>query len=159
MHNLDVVSSDNHSKKKEKKKNEELWKGTKKVKVTKQQELDLALEIQPNLNETVLPIEMFYLMTDLEELLELIVEQSYLYAHQNVRNFTVTNKELNTFLGINFVMTMNKLSTTAEYWRVDNLIGNDGIQNTKIRNCFCEIFKICILQIAERKIKQTRLSR
>ena len=159
MHNLDVVSSDNHSKKKEKKKNEELWKGTKKVKVTKQQELDLALEIQPNLNETVLPIEMFYLMTDLEELLELIVEQSYLYAHQNVRNFTVTNKELNTFLGINFVMTMNKLSTTAEYWRVDNLIGNDGIQNTKIRNCFCEFFKICILQIAERKIKQTRLSR
>ena len=40
-----------------------------------------------------------------------------------------------------FVMTINKLPTIAEYWRVDNLIGNDGIQNTMIRNRFCEILQ------------------
>ena len=61
------------------------------------------------------------------------VEQSNLYAHQNGRNFTVTKEELKAFLGINFVMAINKLPTIAEYWRVDNLIGNDGIQNTMIR--------------------------
>ena len=38
-------------------------------------------------------------------------------------------------------MAINKLPTIAEYWRVDNLIGNDGIQNTMIRNRFCEIFQ------------------
>ena len=38
-------------------------------------------------------------------------------------------------------MAINKLPTTAEYWREDNLIGNDGIQNTMIRNRFCEIFQ------------------
>ena len=27
-------------------------------------------------------------------------------------------------------MAVNKLPTIVEYWRVDNLIGNDGIQNT-----------------------------
>ena len=80
-------------------------------------------------------------MTGLEELLELIVEQSNLYAHQNGRNFTVTKEELKAFLGINFVMAINKLPTIAEYWRVDNLIGNDGIQNTMIRNRFCEILQ------------------
>ena len=29
-------------------------------------------------------------------------------------------------------MVINKLSTIAEYLSVDNLIGNDGIQNTMI---------------------------
>ena len=38
-------------------------------------------------------------------------------------------------------MAINKLPTIAEYWRVDNLIGNDGIQNTMIRNRFCEILQ------------------
>ena len=139
--NPHVVPSDNQSKKKEKNKKEELWKLTKKVNVTKQEECHLVLEIQPNLNETVSPIEIFSLMTGLEDLLELIVEQSNLYAHQNGRNFTITKEKLKAFLGINFVIPINKLPTIAEYWRVDNLIGNDGIHNTMIRNRSCEIFQ------------------
>ena len=66
-------------------------------------------EIQPNLNETVSPVKIFSLLTGLEELLELIVEQSNLYAHQNGRSFTVTKQELKAFLGINFGMAINKL--------------------------------------------------
>ena len=38
-------------------------------------------------------------------------------------------------------MAINKLPTIAEYWRVGNLIGNDGIQNTMTRNYFCEILQ------------------
>ena len=75
------------------------------------------------------------------KLQELIVQQSNFYAHQNRRNFAVTKEELKAFLGINFVMAICKLPTVAEYWRVDNLIGNDGIQNTMIRNRFCEIIQ------------------
>ena len=85
--NLHIVPSDNQSKK-EKNKSEELWKWTKKVKVTKQKECYLVPEIQPNLNETVSLIEIFSLVTGLEELLELIVEQSNLYAHQNGGSFS-----------------------------------------------------------------------
>ena len=127
--NLQVVPSDNQSKMTEKNKKEELWKWTKKVRVTKQEECHLVPEIQPDLNETVSPIEIFPLVTGLEELLEWIVEQSNLYAHQNGRNFTVTEEQLKASSYINFVMTINKLSTIAEYWRVHNLIGNNGIQN------------------------------
>ena len=65
--------------------------------------------------------------TGLQGLLELIVEQLNLCAHHNGKNFTVVKEELKAFLGINFVMGINKLFTIAEYWRVDNLIGNDGI--------------------------------
>ena len=98
-------------------------------------------EIQPNLNEKVSPIEIFSLVAGLKELLELIVEQSNLYAHQNGRSFTATKEELKAFLGINFVMAISKLPTISEYWRVDNLIGNYGIQNTMIRNRFCKILQ------------------
>ena len=90
--NLHVVPSGNQSKKKEKSKKEELWKWTKKWKFTKQEQCHLVPKIQPNLNETVYPIEILSLVTGLEELLELIVEQSNLYAHQNGRNFTVTKE-------------------------------------------------------------------
>ena len=106
--NLHVVPSDNQSKKKEKNQKEELWKWTKKVKVIKQEECYFVLEIQPNLNETVSPIEIIYLVTGLEELLELIIEQSNIYAHQNGRIFTVTEEELKVFLGINFFMAISK---------------------------------------------------
>ena len=51
-------------------------------------------EIQPNLNETVSPIEIFSLVTGLRELPELIAEQSNLYADQNGRNFTVIKEKL-----------------------------------------------------------------
>ena len=70
---------------------------------------------------------MFSLVTGLEELLELIVEQSNIYAHQNGRKFTVTKEELRGFLGINFFMVISKLPTIAEHWRVNNLIGDDNI--------------------------------
>ena len=33
-------------------------------------------------------------------------------------------------------MTISKLPTIAEYWGVDNQIGNDCIQNKMIRNRF-----------------------
>ena len=84
---------------------------------------------------------MFSSVTGLKELLELRVEQANLYAHQNGRNFTVIKEELKAFPGIKLVMAVNKLPTIAKYWRIDNLIGNDGIQNTMIRKRFCEILQ------------------
>ena len=96
--NLNVVPRDNQSKKKEKNKKEELWKWTKKVNVTKQEECHIVPEIQRNLNETVSPTEIFSLVSGLEELLELVVEQSNLYAHQNGRNFTITKENWKHFL-------------------------------------------------------------
>ena len=137
-----TISQRKEKKRKERNTKEELWKWTKKVKVAKQEEYHLVSEIQPNLNETVSPIEICSLLTGLEELLELIIEQSNLYANQNGRNNTDTKEELKTFLGKNFVMAINKLPTIAEYWRVDNLISNDGIQNTMIQNRFREILRI-----------------
>ena len=108
--NLHVVPRDNQPEERK-----ELWKWTKNVKVTKQEECLLVPEMQSDLNETVSPIKIFSLVTGPEVLLELIVEQSNLYAHQNGRNFTITKEELKAFLGINFVVAINTLPTIAEY--------------------------------------------
>ena len=123
--NLHVVSSDSLSMQKEKNKKEKLQNWTKKVIFIKQEEFHHVSEIKLNLNKTVSLI--FSLATGLQGLLELIVEQLNLCAHHNGKNFTVVKEELKAFLGINFVMGINKLFTIAEYWRVDNLIDNDGI--------------------------------
>ena len=57
--NLRVGPCVNQLKKKEKNKKEELWKWTKEVKVTKQEECYFVPEIQPSLNETVSTIKYF----------------------------------------------------------------------------------------------------
>ena len=91
--NLHVVPSDNQSKEKENNKKQELWNWNKNVKVTRQEECHLFPEIHPNISKTVSPMEIFSLVTGLKELLELRVEQANVYAHQNVRSFTVTKEE------------------------------------------------------------------
>ena len=52
-------------------------------------------------------------------------------------------------------MAINKLATIVEYWRVDNLIGNNVIQNTMFRNRFCEILQTLHLGDNTMMIKQT----
>ena len=59
----------------------------------------------------------------------------------NGRNLTVSKEEPKVFLGINFDMTINKLPMIAWYWRVDNLISNEDIQNSMTRNRFCDILQ------------------
>ena len=88
-----------------------------------------------------------------------ILEQLNLYSHQNGRNFTVTKEELKAFIEINFVMAINKLSTIAEDWRVYNLIGNVVLRTQLFETVSVRSFKMYILQITERMIKQARLSR
>ena len=70
-----------------------------------------------------------------------VVVQTYLYAQQKQRTFTVDNNKLKAIVRINYFMAINKLPTVAEYYRVDNLIGNNVFQNIMIRNHFCEILQ------------------
>ena len=58
-------------------------------------------------------MKIFELATGIEELIDLIVVQTNLYAQQKGRNFTVYNNELKAFLGINYIMAIHKLITIA----------------------------------------------
>ena len=108
--NLFVVPSDNQSKKKEKNKKRRI------MEVDQKSKSYQARRVSPRARNTTqsewndFSIEIFSLVTGLEALLELTVEQSNLYAHQNGRNFIVTKEELKAFLGITFFMAINKFS-------------------------------------------------
>ena len=96
----------------------EPWKWAKNAKANKQEPCALILEIQAQLNEIVSPLEIFEWVTGFEELIDLIVVQTNLYAQQKGRIFTVDNNELKAFIEINYIMAINKLPTIAENWRV-----------------------------------------
>ena len=130
--NIRMVRDDEESKDPDKKKEEEQWKQTKKAKIHKKEPFALIPEIQSELNEIVSPMDIFELVTGPVELIDLTVVQTNFYAQQTGRNFTVDNNELKAFLWINYIMTINKLPTIVEYWRVDNQTGNNIIQNTMI---------------------------
>ena len=121
---------------------------TKKEKANKQEPCALIPEIKAKLNKIVSPIEIFQLVAGLDELIDLIVVETN--AQQKGKNLTVDNNELKAFLGINYIMAINKLPKIAEFWRVDNITGNNVIQNTIVKNCFCEIFQN--LQLPKRKV-------
>ena len=52
----------------------------------------------------------------MNELLEIIVTETNRYATQKGRNFETTEDEMKAFLGINFIMDINKLSSLEDYF-------------------------------------------
>ena len=77
----------------------------------------------------------------MNEPLEIIVMGSNRYATQKGRNFETTEGEMNTFLGINFIMGINKLPSFEDYWSADKCIGSKKIQNVMTRTRFQSILQ------------------
>ena len=71
----------------------------------------------------------------------ILVEQTNLYARQNGRQFETNSDEIKAFLGINFVMSINKLPNLKSYWQIDEYVGNEGIRNVVTRKRFQEILR------------------
>ena len=58
------------------------------------------------------------------------------YATQKGSNFETTEDEMKAFLGINFIMDINKLPSLEDYLSTDKCIGNEKIQNVMTRARF-----------------------
>ena len=71
--------------------------------------------------------------------MDLIVVKSNLYAQQNGLEFQTNVKKMMAFLGINYIMSINQLSTVESYWECGQFIGNEGITNTMTRQRFQNI--------------------
>ena len=72
----------------------------------------------------------------MNELLEIIVMKANRYATQKGSNFETTEDEMKAFLGINFIMDINKLPSLEDYLSTDKCIGNEKIQNVMTRARF-----------------------
>ena len=85
--------------------------------------------------------DVFRKVTDLDALLNLLVEESIRYARQNGREFTIDKEEMAAFLGINYIMSISTLPTLESYWSTDEAIGNRRIQKVMTRARFRSILQ------------------
>ena len=63
------------------------------------------------------------------------------YATQKGCNFETTEDEMKAFLGINFIMGMNKLPSLKDYWSTDKCIRHEEVQNVMTRTRFQSILQ------------------
>jgi hypothetical protein len=90
-----------------------------------------------------------------EEIIKLITDQTNLYRKQKKRNSQsnenqwkeVTEKEIESFLGIVIVMSINSLPELKHYWKVDGVLHNTFISSIMSRDRFLQIFSA--LHLAE----------
>ena len=84
------------------------WK--KREKPHKREECTLKAEvIIQEMQEHCTPFDMSRKVTNLDEIINLIIVQCNLYTQQNGREFKTNAKEMMTFLGINYIMSINQL--------------------------------------------------
>ena len=87
------------------------------------------------------PFLIFEETRKLNEIVKHICDQRNLYAIQNVGEFPTNSEEIRTFLGINNIMSITKLSNVKCYWSVISYLFNIGGRNTMTRNCFLSFLK------------------
>ena len=104
-------------------------------------ECSVKAEVLADLDFQSTPFEIFQNAAGLDELLDIIVVESNKYANQNGRNFETTKEEIQAFLGINFVMAINKLPCIGDYWSTDKFLGNEAIRNIMTRTRFQAILQ------------------
>ena len=88
-------------------------------------ECTLEAEVLVNLDNGSIPFDIFPTVTGMNELLEIIVTETNRYATQNGHNFETAEDEMKAFLGINFIMDINKFRSLEGYWSRIKCIGND----------------------------------
>ena len=87
------------------------------------------------------PAELFELFFD-DELFELVVQQSILYAHsKGETNFFVTKNEIKVFLGILMVSGLCPAPSRRLYWKIDSVCQNNFASNAMRRNRFEKIMQ------------------
>ena len=104
-------------------------------------ECTLEAEVLVHLDHGLTPFDIFQTVTGMNELLETIVAETIRYATRKGRNFETTEDEMKAFLGINFIMGINKLQSLEDCWSTDKCIGNEKIQNVMTRTRFQSILK------------------
>ena len=96
------------------------------------------------------PVELFELFFD-EDLLDLIIEQSTLYASQkNFHESNISKAELKTFLSILIISGYVPLSSIKHFWKNSDDLRNVAVYNSMRRNKFEYIKKILHFQDNQR---------
>ena len=67
-------------------------------------------------------------------LIEIIVQQCNLYLQQILRKFLTNAWEMKILVGVNYIMTVNRLPSIPVFWDCNHYVCNVGIQNIFARS-------------------------
>ena len=104
-------------------------------------ECTLEAEVLVDLDHGSTPFDISQIVTGMNEPLEIFVTETNKYVTQKGRTFETMEDETKAFLGINFIMGINKLPSLEDYWSTDKCIGNEKIQNVMTRTRFQSILQ------------------
>ena len=85
-------------------------------------------------NSNPTPFDVFEKTVDLNKLISHILSQTNLYATQKGCNFVTNDAEMKAFLGMNSIMSINKLPTMEHYWSTDRFIGNQALRDVMTKS-------------------------
>ena len=137
----DSASQDEDKTKKRETNATEEWKWEDKEKPMTKKECTLEAEVHFDLDHGSILFDIFQTVTGMIELLETIVTEMNRDTRQKGRNFETTEDEMKEFLGINFIIGINKLPSLEAYWSTDKCIRNEKIQNVMTRTRFQSILQ------------------
>ena len=120
-------------KEKAKKKKDFEFKWRKRPTPNQKQPSDLGAEITYPFPEHHTTFNVFSVVTNIDTLVKMIIEQSNLFAQENGREFQTNEEEMMT--------VNNKLPTIASYWEWMQCIGKRGIRNAMTRTSFKDILQ------------------
>ena len=95
-------------------------------------ECNLETEVLVNLDHSSTPFYMFQMVTEMIELLEIIVTETNRYATQKGHNFETRDDEMESFHGINFMIGVNELPSWGGFCSTGKFIVNEKIRNVVI---------------------------
>ena len=98
----------------------------------------LEAEVLIDLDHGSIPFDIFQTVTGMNELREMETNR---YTTQKGLNFETVKNEMKAFLGVNFIMGINKLPSLEDYRSTDKCIGNEKIQNVTTRTRFQSILQ------------------
>ena len=98
----------------------------------------LEAEVLIDLDHGSTPFDIFQTVTGMNELPEMETNR---YTTQKGCNFETVKNEMKAFLGVNFIMGINKLPSLEDYRSTDKCIGNEKIQNVTTRTRFQSILQ------------------
>ena len=117
------------------------WKWTRIIKPSKKIECKLQQDVLLHFNSNPTPFDVFEKTVDLNKLISHILSQTNLYATQKGRNFVTNDAEMKAFLGMNSIMSINKLPTIEHYWSTDRFIGNQALRDVMTKSRFKQILQ------------------
>ena len=110
------------------------WSWRKKETPVKRNACNLSSTVYLDVNKNSSPYEIFTKVLDWHALKALVADQTNLYAQQNGRQFVTNEEEINAFIGVNFIMAVNKLPCISDYWSTSSMTGNEAIKHAMTRD-------------------------